>query len=77
MNVDYLGCSREGPCSLEWVVPGFSGLVNGEIVSAVSLVNIDFTLKHKRAQLPRRCMSLALKAGTDGTDGGLRTFSAI
>lgn len=64
--------------SLEWVVPSFSGLVKCDIVSAVSLVDIYFTLKPKRSQLPHPLMRLEQKAAGDvPTDGGMRTFSAI
>jgi len=63
---------------IEWVVPSFSGLVKRDIVSAVSLVDIYFTLKCKRSQLPRPLMRLEQKAAGDvPTDGGMRTFSAI
>lgn len=64
--------------SLEWVVPGFSGPVHCNVVPAVGLVDIYFTLKRKVSKLPRPCMGLIRKVeGGVGTDGRMRTFSAI
>jgi hypothetical protein len=36
--------------ALEWIVPGLPGIIDGYIVTSVSLVDIDVTLKMNQYQ---------------------------